>query len=80
MLKSLRVWLLLPLLSAPLILLAACASTSKPTPTIATTISPNTAAICGQWKPITYSATSDSQQTVQENVVANAMMQSFCGR
>jgi hypothetical protein len=63
------------------LLAAACASTKPATPIIATTTAASPApvpSICIAWKPISYSASGDTTQTVQGVIEANALMAGFC--
>ena len=72
--KSKRHPLKLAILSlAPLITVASCATTK---PTIPTTV---TTADCVNWKTISYSAKSDSEETVRQIIEQNARRKAVCG-
>lgn len=59
----------------PMLLLLALATGCRTTPTIATTDK----AICSIWGNVTYSASQDSGQTVDEVRALNARRDAYCG-
>ena len=57
----------------PLIAAASCATTKPAIPTTVTT------ADCVNWKTISYSAKSDSEETVRQIIEQNARRKAVCG-
>lgn len=70
--KHLRVGLLLATLS---LATTACESSRQQTPITETTIKPD----CVNWKTLSYSAKSDSAETVREIIASNAARKAACG-